>query len=484
MSAIIDSTFYEKIIELSNSLKITPSENISINSQNTLKRIITLTVKDIKDIKTYKSKIISFFKYDNLKITVAQRTCTNSETFLEAIETMPAFNTMINIIYEQKDFMKPLSESHGVYLYLFNLKSFEKFSKEFLTKKKIYELTDFFNKINIFLYEKKDNLKNNIETSIFSFESLENLAIPEALVNDTRYSNLSASVIPHSIPKEDIDMKKRALTEMLEIFSYKDKDDQLVFQHNKKKSLYVDGYKDIRDNYEELSNLLEYIFCEEKRFWDKLLIAKKNIIDSLGDKKTTSNFEKGFFNRVLDDTKTYYYLYVDEAVENFIGSIKEVVDIQISFSERIETRVKEVTNQLSTETISIIAIVISSFILEDMNYKELVVPIISIIYVACVMYFKKSSGQFNSSEEYEAQVKEINNQFPPAIMENKKIKGYINTILKPQIERLKNLEKKIEMFYIILLFMFSLFIGYQLLEICFINTMIIIKIIFSIITSF
>lgn len=266
-----------------------------------------------------------------------------------------------------------------------NEKDFFEFLKNCILPLKIIDIKKINNTLKVKISEgalKKVQLKANLSV----------------LCNDKNYVDKKAIILPEILPNEYLEkFSKNILISFIDIISERkfDKNEYLIKVGNISTLLIPENIVFSKDNVEMIYFIVKFIFDDTNRYEDKLQILRKVLTNYLNQNKDVENIN---WNTILQTLKDNYSLFIDNKIDAFIEIEQELYNQQKIISEDITKDINNKIEELSKQLLTILATIITSFILKIDDGQNLWVLGLAILYSCTLLIMNVIKGFHFSSQ--------------------------------------------------------------------------------------
>jgi hypothetical protein len=264
-------------------------------------------------------------------------------------------------------------------------------------------------------------------------------------INESKYFGKSALLIPNAVPQKYYKkFSRKILLAFLDVISEKTlSSDEFLIRMGSVKIMEVPSDLELSlDQIENIYMIIKFVFGDDRRYEDKLRILRKvltdyNLVES--DVKQTS------WNKLFQNLKDHYSLFIDETIDRFLNVKQKLFEQQNSLSNNVIKEIEVKIEEISRQTLTILATVISSFALKINDKQRFFFLGLAILYTLVMILLNWVKGFSFSSKILIEKKNEIKNGY--VTMLEVEAAQKIETSSKPLIEKLK----RIEVFQIIFL---------------------------------
>ncbi|EAF5740453.1 hypothetical protein [Listeria monocytogenes] len=283
------------------------------------------------------------------------------------------------------------------------------------------------------------------------------------LINNEIFEDDQLNVVPFLFP-EELGMKGKrelAVKQLNKIFEENKDGKFLLYRRGLK---YIDGTNlelSFGTCYKEISRLGLFIGSDVKYYMEKLYIMRKILFDALDDKK--KYLDSDFWQRIHDQTRNDFCLFIDDEVINFISEKKDIIKEQYMLSKELTNQISALTKNLTTNIIFITTVFVSKFFIDGLNKSNSSIGdislylglIISIIYLLLFLLAGEKNVHISFEKKLELMVKE----FPKLYLTNDNLLIDLKMdITTPELKRLKRMECVALCLYLVIILVFLSFI--------------------------
>lgn len=218
------------------------------------------------------------------------------------------------------------------------------------------------------------------------------------LCNDKNYVDKKAIILPEILPNEYLEkFSKNILISFIDIISERkfDKNEYLIKVGNISTLLIPENIVFSKDNVEMIYFIVKFIFDDTNRYEDKLQILRKVLTNYLNQNKDVENIN---WNTILQTLKDNYSLFIDNKIDAFIEIEQELYNQQKIISEDITKDINNKIEELSKQLLTILATIITSFILKIDDGQNLWVLGLAILYSCTLLIMNVIKGFHFSSQ--------------------------------------------------------------------------------------
>lgn len=300
----------------------------------------------------------------------------------------------------------------------YNISNFMSFSGLFLKDFKLVHLNNLETKIRVRLFDDDEAV---IESSIFSSTQGIRLDIHDWLVNHELYKEFSLASLPYALPKlinYSQETYKQIIIELMDVLSTYKRDDRFYFESRNSSYLNISDIESSKEVYNDLSDIISFIFRDSQHYYDKLLIVVKLFSDKLSG-NVGLYVDSKFLQTLYKELEEHHNLYVEKTVNSFIQDKKIIFEKQLELSRGILERIKSLNTEIYTHIVTVSGVIITTFFLKGVG--DLLAPILGAILVLVMLIVKLTSGVKKDSFFIESELKIIEEQYPRIYNYNEKL---------------------------------------------------------------
>ena len=398
-----------------------------INIDSKEKKIVYILEFEISENKLddFKEKINSY------KISELEITCNNYP--LELCKETKEINK-IAVTLKQNQF--PLENQ---LLYFRNSNDFYTFEKKFLKITTFKSLENRNTKIRIWIPEEN----SDIYSPVFSLCD-ENLQIPDVLISKTEFNHNFLCALPKIILDRNFDeFKIETLDGFLCIVSErKISKDEYIISFEKNAILEMNSIEiDDIDLFGVLNQLFDFIFYDDKTYYEKLIIFRNVFSEFIKRQNTISNKD---FQCILKDVQSNYNLFINDKLKKFISDKQKLTEDFSKLQKEILISIKNISNTISQQFLVLIVTILTTFIFKNFNTRlAMSLTVYSgIFYLICIIIVNKARGWGFDSKSIISECDTINKNYDMLYSIDK---SYINDLkdsesYRTELERLEKIE--------------------------------------------
>ena len=398
-----------------------------INIDSKEKKIVYILEFEISENKLddFKEKINSY------KISELEITCNNYP--LELCKETKEINK-IAVTLKQNQF--PLENQ---LLYFRNSNDFYTFEKKFLKITTFKSLENRNTKIRIWIPEEN----SDIYSPVFSLCD-ENLQIPDVLISKTEFNHNFLCALPKIILDRNFDeFKIETLDGFLCIVSErKISKDEYIINFEKNAILEMNSIEiDDIDLFGVLNQLFDFIFYDDKTYYEKLIIFRNVFSEFIKRQNTISNKD---FQCILKDVQSNYNLFINDKLKKFISDKQKLTEDFSKLQKEILISIKNISNTISQQFLVLIVTILTTFIFKNFNTRlAMSLTVYSgIFYLICIIIVNKARGWGFDSKSIISECDTINKNYDMLYSIDK---SYINDLkdsesYRTELERLEKIE--------------------------------------------
>ena len=396
---------------------------INIDSkENKLIYILEFEISE-KELDSFKEKINSY------KINELDITCNNYP--LESCKETKEINK-VAVTMKQNQF--PIE---GQSLYFRNSNDFYTFEKKFLKSTTFESFKNRDTKIKIWIPEEN----SDIYSPVFSLCE-EKLQIPDILISKTEFNHNLLCALPKIILDRNFDEFKRdTLDGFLNIVSErKISKDEYIISFEKNAILEMNSIEiDNIDLFGVLNQLFDFIFYDDKTYYEKLIIFRNVFSEFIKRQNTISNKD---FQYILKDVQSNYNLFINDKLKKFISDKQKLTEDFSKLQKEILISIKNISNTISQQFLVLIVTILTTFVFKNFNTRlAMSLTVYSgIFYLICIIIVNKVRGWDFDSKSIISECDAINKNYDMLYSIDK---SYINNLKDSESYRteLKRLEK-------------------------------------------
>lgn len=378
-----------------------------------------------KELDSFKEKINSY------KINELDITCNNYP--LESCKETKEINK-VAVTMKQNQF--PLE---GQSLYFRNSNDFYTFEKKFLKSTTFENFKNRNTKIKIWIPEEN----SDIYSPVFSLCD-ENLQIPDVLISKTEFNHNILCAIPKIILDRNFDeLKGETLDGFLSIVSErKISRDEYIISFEKNAILEMNSVEiDNIDSFVALNQLFDFIFYDDKTYYEKLIIFRNVFSEFIKRQNTISNKD---FQCILKDVQSNYNLFINDKLKKFISDKQKLTEDFSKLQKEILISIKNISNTISQQFLVLIVTILTTFVFKNFNTRlAMSLTVCSgIFYLICIIIVNKVRGWDFDSKSIISECDAIKKNYDMLYSIDK---SYINNLkdsesYRTELERLEKIE--------------------------------------------
>lgn len=383
----------EEFIEYINTFKNVVGR-INIDSkENKIIYILEFEISE-NDLDIFKEKI------DSYKINELDIICNDYP--LESCKETKEINK-IAVTIKQNQF--PLENE---LLYFRNSNDFYTFEKKFLKSTAFKSLENRNTKIRIWIPEGNSDLYS----PVFSVCE-ESLQIPDILISKTDFNHNMLCALPKIILDRNFDEFKRdTLDGFLSIVSErKISKDEYIISFEKNAILEMNSIEiDNIDLFSVLNQLFDFVFYDEKTYYEKLIIFRNIFSEFIKRQNTISNMD---FQYILKDVQSNYNLFINDKLKKFISDKQKLTEDFSKLQKEILVSIKNISNTISQQFLVLIITILTTFIFKNFNTRlAMSLTVYSgIFYLICIIIVNKVRGWNFDSKSIISECDDIDNNY-------------------------------------------------------------------------
>lgn len=414
----------EEFIEYINTFKnIVGRINID-SKENKIIYILEFEISE-NELDTFK-EIINSYKINELDIIC-------NDYLLESCKETKEINK-IAVTIKQNQF--PLENK---LLYFRNSNDFYTFEKKFLKSTTFKSLENRNTKIRIWIPEEN----SDIYSPVFSIRE-ESLQIPDILISKTEFNHNMLCALPKIILDRNFDEFKRdTLDGFLNIVSErKISKDEYIISFEKNAILEMNSIEiDNIDLFGTLNQLFDFIFDDDKTYYEKLIIFRNIFSEFIKRQNTISNMD---FQYILKDVQSNYNLFINDKLKKFISDKQKLTEDFSKLQKEILVSIKNISNTLSQQFLVLIITILTTFVFKNFNTRlAMSLTVYSgIFYLICIILVNTIRGWNFDSKYIKSECDDIDNNYNMLYSIDK---HFINTLkesdsYKTELKRLEKIE--------------------------------------------
>lgn len=275
-----------------------------------------------------------------------------------------------------------------------NEKDFFEFLKKCILPLEIVDIETINNTIRIVIseeIEKKIQLKAHLPV----------------LYNDNRYTDKKAIVVPGTLPDEYLEsFSKNILISFFDVISERklNEHEYLIRVGNISSLIIPEEIFFSKKEIEAIYFIVEFIFDDINRYEDKLQILRKVLTNYFSK---NSNLENISWNNISQVVKDNYSLFIDNKIDAFIEMEQQLYRQQKAISEEITKDINNKIEEISKQILTILATLISSFILKIDDEQRLWILGLAILYSGVLLVMNKIKGFYFSFHNIESRKNKV-----------------------------------------------------------------------------
>ena len=367
-----------------------------INIDSKEKKIVYILEFEISEneLDDFKEKINSY------KISELEIICNNYP--LELCKETKEINK-IAVTMKQNQF--PLENQ---LLYFRNSNDFYTFEKKFLKITTFKSLENRNTKIRIWIPEEN----SDIYSPVFSLCD-ENLQIPDVLISKTEFNHNFLCALPKIILDRNFDeFKIETLDGFLCIVSErKISKDEYIISFEKNAILEMNSIEiDDIDLFGVLNQLFDFIFYDDKTYYEKLIIFRNVFSEFIKRQNTISNKD---FQCILKDVQSNYNLFINDKLKKFISDKQKLTEDFSKLQKEILISIKNISNTISQQFLVLIVTILTTFIFKNFNTRlAMSLTVYSgIFYLICIIIVNKVRGWDFDSKSIKSECDDIDKNY-------------------------------------------------------------------------
>ena len=324
-------------------------------------------------------------------------------------------------------------------LYFRNSNDFYTFEKKFLKITTFKSLENRNTKIRIWIPEEN----SDIYSPVFSLCD-ENLQIPDVLISKTEFNHNFLCALPKIILDRNFDeFKIETLDGFLCIVSErKISKDEYIISFEKNAILEMNSIEiDDIDLFGVLNQLFDFIFYDDKTYYEKLIIFRNVFSEFIKRQNTISNKD---FQCILKDVQSNYNLFINDKLKKFISDKQKLTEDFSKLQKEILISIKNISNTISQQFLVLIVTILTTFIFKNFNTRlAMSLTVYSgIFYLICIIIVNKARGWGFDSKSIISECDTINKNYDMLYSIDK---SYINDLkdsesYRTELERLEKIE--------------------------------------------
>lgn len=376
-----------------------------------------------KELDSFKEKINSY------KINELDITCNNYP--LESCKETKEINK-VAVTMKQNQF--PLE---GQSLYFRNSNDFYTFEKKFLKSTTFESFKNRNTKIKIWIPEEN----SDIYSPVFSLCE-EKLQIPDILLSKTEFNHNLLYALPKIILDRNFDEFKSATLDgfLCIVSERKISKDEYIISFEKNAILEMNSIEiDNIDLFGVLNQLFDFIFYDDKTYYEKLIIFRNVFSEFIKRQNTISNKD---FQCILKDVQSNYNLFINDKLKKFISDKQKLTEDFSKLQKEILISIKNISNTISQQFLVLIVTILTTFVFKNFNTRlAMSLTVYSgIFYLICIIIVNKVRGWDFDSKSIISECDAINKNYDMLYSIDK---SYINNLKDSESYRteLKQLEK-------------------------------------------
>ena len=282
-------------------------------------------------------------------------------------------------------------------LYFRNSNDFYTFEKKFLKNTTFKSLENRNTKIRIWIPEEN----SDIYSPVFSICE-ERLQIHNILCS-----------LPKIILDRNFDeFKRETLDGFLSIVSErKISKDEYIISFEKNAILEMNSIEiDNIDLFSVLNQLFDFIFYDNKTYYEKLIIFRNIFSEFIKRQNTISNLD---FQYILKDVQSNYNLFINDKLKKFISDKQKLTEDFSKLQKEILVSIKNISNTISQQFLVLIITILTTFIFKNFNTRlAMSLTVYSgIFYLICIIIVNKVRGWNFDSKSIISECDDIDNNY-------------------------------------------------------------------------
>ena len=378
-----------------------------------------------KELDSFKEKINSY------KINELDITCNNYQ--LESCKETKEINK-VAVTMKQNQF--PLE---GQSLYFRNSNDFYTFEKKFLKSTTFESLKNRTTKIKIWIPEEN----SDIDSPVFSLCE-EKIYIPDILISRTEFNHNLLCALPKIISERNFDEFKSATLDgfLCIVSERKISSSEYIISFEKNAILKLNSIeKENIDLFVTLNKLFDFIFDDDKTYYEKLIIFRNIFSESIRRQGTISDID---FKDILKDVQSNYNLFINDKLKKFITDKQKLTEDFSKLQKEILVNIRNISNTLSQQFLVLLITILTTFIFKNFNTRlAMSLTVYSgIFYLICIIIVNKVRGWNFDSKSIKSECDDIDKNYQMLYSIDK---YFINTLkesdnYKTELKRLEKIE--------------------------------------------
>ena len=293
-------------------------------------------------------------------------------------------------------------------LYFRNSNDFYTFEKKFLKNTTFKSLENRNTKIRIWIPEEN----SDIYSPVFSICE-ERLQISDILISKTEFNHNMLCSLPKIILDRNFDeFKRETLDGFLSIVSErKISKDEYIISFEKNAILEMNSIEiDNIDLFSVLNQLFDFIFYDNKTYYEKLIIFRNIFSEFIKRQNTISNLD---FQYILKDVQSNYNLFINDKLKKFISDKQKLTEDFSKLQKEILVSIKNISNTISQQFLVLIITILTTFIFKNFNTRlAMSLTVYSgIFYLICIIIVNKVRGWNFDSKSIISECDDIDNNY-------------------------------------------------------------------------
>lgn len=370
----------------------------------------TTKVKEFRDDGTFKYNIKLFSK--NEKDTIAL------QKSLERFEDEDNISIQINDyplkkkpeILDQNTISVTISQRYlsDETIYLFFEKDFLSVEEQFLERCRFQDLSNQNTKI-VIRFSRKE-LK--ISSPIFSISEADQITLPQVLVNEKNFQSVSLFAVPNLVNSSNIrHYSSNAIDSILELLTDKKiSDDEFIINFNRNSILNKNKIEIVESTFENLYAILNFIFSEPNKYYDRLVIFKELFSQLVNEKDELFNKD---FDILLTKLQSNYNLFITDKMKSYIDDKNKLIEEYAKIHNETIAGIRTVINDL-TQQITVLSGTMLAFLLFDgveNLTKILISSVVAMLYLGFITFVNCQKGWNFESEAISKNQKRVKSMY-------------------------------------------------------------------------
>jgi len=156
--------------------------------------------------------------------------------------------------------------------------------------------------------------------------------------------------------------------------------------------------------------LFDFIFDDDKTYYEKLIIFRNIFSESIRRQGTISDID---FKDILKDVQSNYNLFINDKLKKFITDKQKLTEDFSKLQKEILVNIRNISNTLSQQFLVLLITILTTFIFKNFNTRlAMSLTVYSgIFYLICIIIVNKVRGWNFDSKSIKSECDDIDKNY-------------------------------------------------------------------------